>query len=45
MRGTRGGAAAEVAKYGITPAYAGNTFFVSRFAALSWDHPRVCGEH
>ena len=31
--------------YGIIPAYAGNTAKASLIDALSWDHPRVCGEH
>ena len=29
---------------GITPAYAGKSVTASALAALSWDHPRVCGE-
>ena len=31
--------------YGITPAYAGNTFPLSHFDRLLWDHPRVCGKY
>ena len=30
---------------GIIPAYAGNTFSVTRKAGVWKDHPRVCGEH
>ena len=29
---------------GITPAYAGKRNFGCIFAALPWDHPRICGE-
>ena len=30
---------------GIIPACAGNTVLPRRLFPLSWDHPRVCGEH
>ena len=30
---------------GIIPAYAGNTSSQCNGMSLSWDHPRVCGEH
>ena len=30
---------------GIIPAYAGSTRLLARVFDLSWDHPRVCGEH
>ena len=33
------------AKWGITPAYAGNIVFRSTFRIYDRDHPRVCGEH
>ena len=29
---------------GITPAYAGKSVFLALRSAISWDHPRVCGE-
>ena len=32
-------------KYGIIPAYAGNTTSSTALALCPWDHPRVCGEH
>ena len=28
----------------ITPAYAGKSVFLALRSAISWDHPRVCGE-
>ena len=30
---------------GIIPACAGNTYNLSCFLSIGWDHPRVCGEH
>ena len=30
---------------GITPAYAGNTFFRITSISFPWDHPRIRGEH
>ena len=29
---------------GITPAYAGKSSLSAFFTAVSWDHPRLCGE-
>ena len=31
-------------RMGITPAYAGKSFFVVNFVHFFWDHPRMCGE-
>ena len=31
--------------YGITPAYAGNTFRVHTDSLFLWDHPRIRGEY
>ena len=31
--------------HGIIPAYAGNTTTSCSTCRLSWDHPRICGEH
>ena len=45
MRGTHHGVAVRGAEPGIIPAYAGNTLVLVAVAELSWDHPRVCGEH
>ena len=28
----------------ITPAYAGKSYTAALALAVSWDHPRVCGE-
>ena len=30
---------------GIIPAYAGNTSSMALALFMTWDHPRVCGEH
>ena len=32
-------------KFGITPAYAGNTPHLFQAVHLLWDHPRLRGEH
>ena len=29
---------------GITPAYAGKSYWSPLYSAAAWDHPRVCGE-
>ena len=29
---------------GITPAYAGKSFFLFSRSRIIWDHPRLCGE-
>ena len=34
-----------VDEFGIIPACAGNTHCMTPTSAVSWDHPRVCGEH
>ena len=31
--------------FGITPAYAGNTYFIDEIIELLKDHPRIRGEH
>ena len=45
MRGTRGGTSFSSRLQGIIPAYAGNTYLLAPILLVSWDHPRVCGEH
>ena len=45
MRGTRLRRLRARPPGGIIPAYAGNTRTSARIHVLSWDHPRVCGEH
>ena len=45
MRGTRGSGSGKTKRYGIIPAYAGNTAQCRFTALVGWDHPRVCGEH
>ena len=45
VRGTHVGVVVEQNHVGIIPACAGNTAKASLIDALSWDHPRVCGEH
>ena len=45
MRGTPRGTPFTSPNPGITPAYAGNTFFLDPPAKIAWDHPRICGEH
>ena len=45
MRGTRARAKAERKRFGIIPAYAGNTTNDYDFDTPRRDHPRVCGEH
>ena len=45
MRGTRSPHVERRNGRGIIPAYAGNTWCVSRTYEIPWDHPRVCGEH
>ena len=45
MRGTLVAQFLRADQIGIIPAYAGNTFGVSRGIARARDHPRVCGEH
>ena len=45
MRGTRLRARRFAARFGIIPAYAGNTNCRSACVAPNRDHPRVCGEH
>ena len=45
MRGTLFDVPSVFVNMGIIPAYAGNTIPSRPFAATTWDHPRVCGEH
>ena len=45
MRGTLVCGLLDKAQEGIIPAYAGNTPACFGVAGVSWDHPRVCGEH
>ena len=45
MRGTHTEELRSTAHVGIIPAYAGNTRSRRRARTVSWDHPRVCGEH
>ena len=45
MRGTLQIVLAQYRRYGIIPAYAGNTLRRISYLATIWDHPRVCGEH
>ena len=45
MRGTHNIPIAHIPRYGIIPAYAGNTRCMMRHCSANRDHPRVCGEH
>ena len=45
MRGTRYRMVFATPVCGIIPAYAGNTLVCGCECYVSWDHPRVCGEH
>ena len=45
MRGKLIKTAAQLSSVRITPAYAGKTFVYLSFAAMTEDHPRVCGEN
>ena len=45
MRGTLSARYARIRTRGIIPAYAGNTARIRRTPTITWDHPRVCGEH
>ncbi len=45
MRGTPSSANVCNAISGIIPAYAGNTRRCATPPPITWDHPRVCGEH
>ena len=45
MRGTHDVLRLSAVDSGIIPAYAGNTRASRARFVLSWDHPRVCGEH
>ena len=45
MRGTPQLMLGEGLFCGIIPAYAGNTSNHSKLHMVTWDHPRVCGEH
>ena len=44
-RGTQTGDQTKAFFIGITPAYAGNTFFRKAYKGAFWDHPRIRGEH
>ena len=44
MRGKGGEGVERAAFVGITPAYAGKRIAELQTPAVSWDHPRVCGE-
>ena len=45
MRGTPNRTRCEGRRFGIIPAYAGNTVYGKRLRLVGGDHPRVCGEH
>ncbi len=45
VRGTRQGGLHRIAELGIIPACAGNTDLQRGGNLVTWDHPRVCGEH
>ena len=45
MRGTRDDQRHADIVQRIIPAYAGNTMIFVSIRFMSWDHPRVCGEH
>ena len=45
MRGTLDETCAIELRYGIIPAYAGNTVHRNKGYIQNRDHPRVCGEH
>ena len=45
MRGTPFSGSLLIARLGIIPAYAGNTWNRCFGITSVWDHPRVCGEH
>ena len=45
MRGTLNPHVQLRPQSGIIPAYAGNTSSQCNGMSLSWDHPRICGEH
>ena len=45
MRGTLIKNSGLKLEYRITPAHAGNTDCRCNALAVSWDHPRACGEH
>ena len=45
LRGTHGVEYGWVIVIGIIPALAGNTPPLYKSGALTWDHPRACGEH
>ena len=45
MRGTQDHGGGCEHGSGIIPAYAGNTLVCGCECYVSWDHPRVCGEH
>ena len=44
MRGKGGYEVMYFTQDGITPAYAGKSFFDTKVYELSRDHPRLCGE-
>ena len=44
MRGKDANASKAIADHGITPAYAGKREVFRLSLAVSWDHPRLCGE-
>ena len=44
-RGTQENMAGVFKEAGITPAYAGNTKDYFSLCCISWDHPRIRGEH
>ena len=44
-RGTPHTAKVYFSQGGITPAYAGNTYDEKGFRLVTWDHPRLRGEH
>ena len=44
MRGKECWHLVKVRLIGITPAYAGKSFYKAHPSECHWDHPRICGE-
>ena len=45
VRGARGFMLSEAVHCGIIPACAGSTPQMTHSISITWDHPRMCGEH
>ena len=45
VRGALDSGVNQVERTGIIPACAGSTGLSPVFLSVSWDHPRMCGEH